>query len=55
MAANSFGWVLWFKRKYLVHVSGCFVKFLVIFGYTWVKIGLVRLLEIGNLEDFRLF
>ena len=42
-----------------IYVLGCFVNFLVIFRYIWREIvflkGLVKLMEIGNLEDLLLF
>ena len=42
-----------------IYVLGCFVNFLVIFRYIWrEKVflkGLVKLMEIGNLEDLLLF
>ena len=42
-----------------IYVLGCFVNFWVIFGYIWREIvflkGLVKLMEIGNLEDLLLF
>ena len=38
-----------------LYVLGCFVNFLVIFGYIWEEIdflkGLVKFGEIGNVED----
>ena len=42
-----------------IYVLGCFVNFLVILRYIWREIvflkGLVKLMEIGNLEDLLLF
>ena len=42
-----------------IYVLGCFVNFLVIFRYIWREIvflkGLVKLMEIGNFEDFFFF
>ena len=42
-----------------IYVLGCFGNFLVIFRYIWREIvflkGLVKFMEIGNLEDLLLF
>ena len=45
--------------KTQIYIIGCFVNFLVIFGYTWVEIvfrkGLEKFREIRKIEDLMKF